>query len=185
MFTQIQNRHILRWWTSLVFTQSELTQMDKSCRAAPSGYKAQMKRVESIDAVLMQEAFQMLWMEMPEQEKLTPTNVECLAVIAAALSYVVPGCEDSLGIAAGKKGASKDKSVVSKQRFAKLTAARTPEEFLRVLRRLLKLIQGKTDPMKLLKDIEQWFVEYQNDHSIATKNRLAVRWAMDYYRAAN
>ena len=183
MLSQKQNHHLFLWWQRLVLPQSQLK--SAGLRPAPSGYRAQLKRADSIDAILMQEAFQLLWAQMPQPETLTASKMECVAVIAASLMYVVPGCEDSLGAAAGKKSGATDKPLVSNLRFSKLMATQTPEEFYRTLRRVLLLIQGRVDPMKLSHDIELWFMEYNNQRSAEARNRLSVRWAMDYFRAAN
>ncbi|WP_236688606.1 type I-E CRISPR-associated protein Cse2/CasB [Photobacterium angustum] len=69
-------------------------------------------------------------------------------------------------------------------RFSQLQAAKTPDELLRTSRRLLKLMKGKVDPLTLAEDIKQWFSEHHHSEFVRAKNRICVKWAMDYYRAA-
>ena len=170
------------WWQSLVLSDAELK--EKHIHSAPSGHKAKLKRAESVDAVLMQDAFRTLWLSLPEKEHHSANNMESWAVIAASLIHVSPGYQDGIAAAAGKKPEKGDKSLVSEMRFSQLQAAKTPNELLRTLRRLLKLMKGKVEPLDLAKNINQWFSEYHQSGLVHAKNRISVKWAMDYYRAA-
>lgn len=182
MLSNTEEKVLRGWWQSLVLSEAELK--EKHLLSAPSGHKAKLKRAESVDAVLMQDAFRTLWLSLPEQESHSANDMECWAVIAASLIHVSPGYQDGIAAAAGNKPEKGDKSLVSEMRFSQLQAAKTPNELLRTLRRLLKLMKGKVEPLALAKDIEQWFSEYHHSGLVRAKNRISVKWAMDYYRAA-
>ncbi|MCD9527871.1 MULTISPECIES: type I-E CRISPR-associated protein Cse2/CasB [Photobacterium] len=182
MLSNTEEKVLRGWWQSLVLSDAELK--EKHLHSAPSGHKAKLKRTESVDAVLMQDAFRTLWLSRPEQEHHSANNMECWAVIAASLVHVSPGYQDGIAAAAGKKPEKSDKSLVSEMRFSQLQAAKTPDELLRTLRRLLKLMKGKVEPLTLAKDIDQWFSEYHHSGLVRANNRISVKWAMDYYRAA-
>lgn len=182
MLSNTEEKVLRSWWQSLVLSEAELK--EKHLLSAPSGHKAKLKRAESVDAVLMQDAFRSLWLSLPEQEHHSANNMECWAVIAASLVHVSPGYQDGIAVVAGKKSENSDKSLVSEMRFSQLQAAKTPDELLRTLRRLLKLMKGKVEPLALAKDIEQWFYEYHYSGLVRANNRISVKWAMDYYCAA-
>ncbi|KUI98084.1 type I-E CRISPR-associated protein Cse2/CasB [Vibrio sp. MEBiC08052] len=172
-----------RWWQSMVLSKDELKKTD--IYPAPSGAKARLKRCDSVDSAMMTEGFRLLWMALPEAftGQAKPQDIECWATIAAALVYITAESETSFARAAGKKG-DNDKSAVSEMRFAQLQAAKTPDEFLRRLRRILQQVKGKVSPLALAQDIEQWFQEHDSMRPHKADKRIAVQWAMDYYRAA-
>lgn len=182
MLSNTEEKVLRSWWQSLVLSEAKLK--EKHLLSAPSGHKAKLKRAESVDAVLMQDAFRTLWLSLPDQEHHSANNMECWAVIAASLVHVSPGYQDGIAVVAGKKSENSDKSLVSEMRFSQLQAAKTPDELLRTLRRLLKLMKGKVEPLALAKDIEQWFYEYHYSGLVRANNRISVKWAMDYYCAA-
>ena len=184
MLKTIESKILLRWWQSLMLSEQELKNSDGYVRPAPSGEKAKLKRASSVEAVMMQDAFRSLWLQLPEDTTKRTEDLERWAVIATVLMYVSPGHVDNLAKAAGHKQEISGKSIVSEMRFSQLQAAKTPNELLRTLRRLLQLIKGKTDPLLLANDIDQWFYEYNQSYPRQVKDRIAVRWAMDYYRSA-
>ena len=55
MLSNTEEKVLRGWWQSLVLSEAELK--EKHLLSAPSGHKAKLKRAESVDAVLMQEAF--------------------------------------------------------------------------------------------------------------------------------
>lgn len=174
---------VLRWWQGMMLSGDELKA--KHIPPAPSGLKARLKRCESIDAAMLSEGFRSLWFSLPPEltENAKPADIERWATIAAALVYVQQSSDASLAAAAGTKG-NGDKSVVSELRFAQLQSAKTADEFLRRLRRILLQIKGKVAVVTLAQDIEQWFIEQNLYRPRKAENRIAVQWAMDYYRAA-
>lgn len=174
---------VLRWWQSMFLTPNELK--EKGNFSAPTAHRAQLKRCESIDAVMLTEGFRALWFALPEEltTAAKSSDIECWATIAAALVYVKNNSKDKLATAAGSK-AEGDKSVVSELRFAQLQDAKTPDDFLRRLRRILQQIKGEISVVYLATDIEQWFSEHYTFKPRKADKRISVQWAMDYYRAA-
>jgi CRISPR system Cascade subunit CasB len=177
-----------RWWQNMVLPPDHLKELRLA--AAPTVFRARLKRCETAEAAMMTEGFRALWFNLPEGITKTPDrnktakNMECWATIAAALADVAPG-EPSKGIAfaAGQKSDG-DKPIVSELRFAQLQAADNPADLLTRLRRILKQIKGQVSPESLIRDIKQWFDEHYAPFPRSAENRIAVRWAMDYYRAA-
>lgn len=174
---------ILRWWQSMFSPAEQLR--EKGIIPAPTAHKAQLKRADGLDAVMLTEGFRTLWLSLPE-EVITagnPQKIECFAVIAAALVQVKNTVSEKLATVAGKKSEG-DKSVVSEMRFSQLLNAKTPDEFSRRLRRILQQVKGEVAVVALAKDIEVWFFEYYGFRPNQPSKRISVQWAMDYYRAA-
>ena len=173
----------LRWWQSLLLAPAQL--QEKGIKAAPTAFKARLKRCENIDAVMLTEGFRALWLALPAEviEHSKAQHIECWATIAAALVHVKKESKTKFALAAGTKGEA-DKAVVSELRFAQLQNAKTPDEFLRRLRRILQQVNNEVSVIDLIADIRQWFAEQNQMQPRKADKRISVRWAMDYYRAA-
>lgn len=188
------NIKVLRWWQSMFLPANQLK--EKGIMPASTAHKANLKRCESSDAVMLTEGFRALWLSLGDDTtsgkypKENARNIECWATISAVLVHVKKDLKDNngkgVGIAqaAGKKGDS-DKSVVSELRFAQLQNAKTPEDFLRRMRRIVQQLKGEVSVVTLAADIQQWFSEHYTLKPRAADKRIAVKWAMDYYRAAS
>lgn len=175
----------LRWWKSMYASASELKK--EGFQAAPTAWKAELKRAESIDAVLLTQGFRALWLSLSSEiteghEKQVGENMLCWAAVAGALVCVSENHTESFAKLAGKK-ADGDKPVVSEMRFAQLQQAQTPDEFLRRMRRILKQLKGKASVTQLAKDTCIWYQELTSNYPRQADKRIAVRWAMDYYQA--
>ncbi len=177
-------RTVLRWWRSMMLTASKLNEFH--ILPASSVHKAQLRRCESADTAMFTEGFRALWFKLSDE--ITQSNnskdIECWATIAVALVYVKSESKNKLAVAAGKKG-NGDKSVVSELRFSQLQNAKTSEEFLRRLRRIIQQVKGDISAVNLAEDIHQWFTEHSQQRPRKAGNRISVKWAMDYYRAAS
>lgn len=175
---------VLRWWQSMNLPSEQLIR--KGIQPAPTLYKAQLKRCTSIDAAMLTDGFRDLWLSLPDEiiSKESAKNIECWACIAAVLVHVKIDDQQKLAQAAGKIGKG-DKSVVSELRFAQLQSAKTPEEFLRRLRRIVHQLRGALSVETLAADIHQWFREHNQLRPRPADKRISVQWAMDYYRAAS
>lgn len=174
---------ILRWWQSMFLPTEQLR--EKGIIPASSSHKAQLKRCESLDSAMLCDGFRALWLSLPESFISTarPEKIECFAAIAAVLVHVKNNSKEKLANIAGKK-TDGEKSVVSELRFSQLQAAKTPDDFVRRLRRILQQVKGEASVIALAKDIERWFAEYYGTWPNQPSKRVAVQWAMDYYRAA-
>lgn len=176
-----------RWWQSMMLSPAEL--QPHHIPPAPTVYKARLRRCATPEAAMLTEGFKALWFSLPveifDQQRgdIVDRNMECWATIAAALVNVKTDTKRDIAYEAGKKEEG-DKSLVSELRFRKLQNAKTPEEFLWRLRRILHQIKGKVSPEQLIDDISQWFAEHNRFIPRKADKRIAVRWAMSYYRAA-
>lgn len=174
---------ILRWWQSMFLPTEQLR--EKGIISAPTAHKAQLKRADGLDAVMLTEGFRALWLSLPEVliTASKPEKMECFAAIAAALVQVKSNVSEKVATVAGKKSDG-DKSVVSELRFSQLQNAKSPDDFIRRLRRILQQVKGEAAVVALAKDIEAWFFEYYGFQPNQASKRISVQWAMDYYRAA-
>ncbi|MDO6564960.1 type I-E CRISPR-associated protein Cse2/CasB [Amphritea sp. 1_MG-2023] len=175
---------VLRWWQSMNLPADQLK--GKGIQLAPTVYKAQLKRCESTDAAMLTEGFRALWLGLGDDmiEKNDVKNIECWASIAAVLAHVKTDSKLKLAQAAGRKGEG-DKSVVSELRFSQLQNAKTTDDFLRRIRRIVQQLKGDVSVIQLAEDIHQWFAEFYQLRPRKADKRISVQWAMDYYRAAS
>jgi CRISPR system Cascade subunit CasB len=176
---------VLRWWQSMNLPPAELS--GKHIQVAPTAYRAQLRRCDSIDAAMLTEGFRALWLKLDESitsGDYADKEIEIWAVIAATLVHVKKNTGQKLAFQAGRK-ADGDRPVVSELRFSQLQSARTPDEFMRRLRRIIIQINGEVSVEELGRDIQQWFYEHNMFRPRRAEKRIAVRWAMDYYRAAS
>ncbi len=176
------------WWQRLVLSPNEVS--EKKLKPVPSGMKAQLKRCETLDAVMLQEGFRELWFSLPqeiqspEKEIREIQNLETWACIAALSTLLKTNSNNNLAQAAGKKNEGSDTPIVSEMRFLKLQNVKTPNEFFMTLRRIIQQVKGDIEPVKLAKDIQAWFREHHDFRPRQATHRIGVRWAMHYYRAA-
>ncbi|WP_338804479.1 type I-E CRISPR-associated protein Cse2/CasB [Xenorhabdus griffiniae] len=174
---------LLRWWESMFLSSEELKK--KEIPPAPTLFKAELKRCQDIEAATLTEGFRALWFSLPEDiiKEAQQQTVMRWAMIAITLVYVKTNTTTNLATAAGTK-TENDKPIVSTHRFAQLQSAKTPDEFIMRLRRILQQLKGQVSVLSLAKDIEQWLREYHQPRAYRANKRLCVQWAMDYYKAA-
>ncbi len=180
----ISRRAVIRWWETMFLPADQLK--EKGLVPAPSAHKAQLRRCESADAAMLSEGFRVLWMSLDDAVKDNAMEQKLVswATIAAVLVHVKRNRSISLAAAAGSKGDG-DKPIVSELRFSKLQNAKTPEDFLRRIRRIVQQLKGELDVKTLADNIHQWFDEFYQFRPRKADKRIAVKWAMDYYRAAS
>lgn len=174
----------LRWWQSMFLPTTQLK--EKGLQAAPTFYKAQLKRCDSINAIMLTEGFRELWLSLPQEiiESTKTSDIECWATLAGALVHVKTDSKNKFSQVAGSKREG-DKSLVSELRFTQLQNAKTPDEFLGCLRRILQQVKNKVSVTALVKDIRQWFDEYHSLRPEQAEKPISVQWTIDYYRAAS
>lgn len=160
------------------------------------GDRARLRRAERAEDVLLTDAFFHFLQQMPEswrEEKPMLTS----AAVAGLLSHIK---EDRQSESKGyqpkdenkpKKMASfaeqmatptkGKKSPMSELRFQQLQKSRTTDDFyLRVLR-AIRLLDGAANIFSLTNDIIHWHREFNYEIDREPANRLAVRWATDYF----
>jgi CRISPR system Cascade subunit CasB len=70
---------------------------------------------------------------------------------------------------------------MSELRFQQLQKSRTTDDFYRLVLRAIRLLDGKVNIPSLANDIIHWHREFDNKIARKPSNRLAVRWATDYF----
>lgn len=173
---------VLQWWQS-IHPHIDSTSLPKK----PSQYRAELKRCKSAEMAILTPGFRALWFNLPEKITKSPISktLECWGTIAVLLAYVKNANDYSIAYAAGLKTDNKEKSVVSELRFAQLQQAKSEEDFLRRARRILNQLNGNVSPIRLMQDTRKWFNEFYQDSLVKSDEKIAIRWAMEYYQAAS
>jgi len=175
-------RVIRQWWQSMNLSVNELS--ERHMKTAGSAQRAVLRRCTSIDAACMTEGFRALWSALGKvDDQPGKIPIEVCAAIAAVLSQIKtdePGL--SFATAAGRQN-EKGRIPVSEMRFARLQDARTLDELVTRVRRLLPLIKHNADVSLLAEHIVDWSRQKASNRLIAPSQRIAMRWAMDYYAA--
>lgn len=149
------------------------------------GDRAMLRRANGPDDVLLTPAFAHFLKFMPAQwmegnrERLTDA-----AFVAAAVAHVKQNDVANRSFARalatpGKESGSN--AAMSELRFQQLQKSRTPEDFFRRINRAVALLGGKANVGSLAEDILLWLRESRYGPAGKPQDRLAVRWATDYY----
>lgn len=164
-----EKKKLRQWWDEL----------DKN-----RGDRAQLRRAETPEDVLLTPAFAHFLNMMPARWsgnaliKLTDS-----AAVAAVLSRVKEREGDSSfakALALPKQQGS-DRPAMSELRFQQLQKSRTEEEFFRRLCRAVRMLGDRANIVSLAEDILHWLLESRAELAFRPQDRLAVRWASDYY----
>jgi len=165
--------------------------------------RARLRRAESPEDILLTDAFFHFLNKMnqvsPDWSTAKPMLIS--ASIAGALSQVKSNKQipsklyNSKATEGMKKLASfaeqlasplegKSKAPMSELRFQQLQKSPTIEDFYRRIIRAIGLLGGNVNIISLANDIIHWHKEFEHqiNHHQPT-NRLAVRWATDYFTA--
>ena len=129
-----------------------------------------------------------------EPEKMSTTMKVLIGVVfvalVAALAAQVKTIDDRQTFAAQLGQKTGDTPVMSRLRFARLSAVKTPDELLRQLRRAISLLHGSVNLLSLAEDIFRWCRE--QDDLLNHRRRqqrpiefIRIRWALDYYQAGD
>ncbi|PUA30069.1 MAG: type I-E CRISPR-associated protein Cse2/CasB [Cellvibrio sp. 79] len=154
------------------------------------GDRAQLRRASNPDDVLLTSAFAHFLKAMPDSwvegktGKNTSLSMSDMALIAAVIARVKsePQKADTTfarSLATPKENGSK--AVMSELRFQQLQKSRSPEDFFLRVCRAVNLLSGKVNVVSLADDIAHWLIEFRYGPASKPEDRLAVRWASDYY----
>lgn len=152
------------------------------------GERAELRRSETLDAVLLTEGFRNLWQALAQTGQRRERDMLAWACVAAALAEVreQPTAKDmTFARRLGEQKEKTGKPYMSEMRFAQLQKSRSGDDFLRRLRRALALVNKTAPVLSLADNILHWFHEQQGNQSTRPMDRLAVRWATDYFTAVN
>lgn len=152
------------------------------------GDRAQLRRAVVADDILLTPAFARFLQVMPPRWSANKPWLPLTdsAMVAAVLARVKASHKnDSIGFARAlalpKEGGSK--AVMSELRFQQLQKSRSEEDFFRRICRAVALLDGRVNIIPLAADILHWLSEFRQGPAEKPMDRLAVRWASDYYSA--
>ena len=157
------------------------TRLDKN-----RGDRARLRRAERAEDVLLSNAFFTFHGQMPDffPEKLfEKQKIFTGAAVAGLLSHVKEHkqsgsfAQQLATPVAGKSGTPP----MSELRFQKLLRSRNTDDFYLRIIRAIRLLDGKVNIISLANDILHWHREFNNQPDRNPANRLAVRWATDYF----
>ena len=145
------------------------------------GDRAVLRRATAPDDVLLTAAFgRFLKRVLPDwsEGKVPITDAAMVAAVVAGVEHI-EGRTFAAALAADNN--SKGRAVMSELRFQQLQKSRSPEEFFIRIRRALNLLGREVDIVSLADDVSDWLKEHRFGPASKPEQRLAVRWANDYY----
>ena len=146
------------------------------------GDRAVLRRAEKPDDVLLTPAFAHFLQKMPDEwSDNSQIRLTDAALVAAVIARVKKQRDEGFAksLALGKKKESK--AAMSELRFQQLQKSHSPEEFFTRLRRAVDLLDRAVNITSLANDILHWLGEHRFGPASRPHERLAVRWASDYY----
>ncbi|HWV16180.1 MAG TPA: type I-E CRISPR-associated protein Cse2/CasB [Cellvibrio sp.] len=158
------------------------------------GDRAQLRRAANADDILLAPAFAHFLQAMPHSwvngktSKGVFLSISDMAIIAAVLARVKSEPQKADMTFAKSLAAPKEsggKASMSELRFQQLQKSRTPEDFFTRICRAVNLLGGKANIASLADDIVHWLIEFRHGPASKPEDRLAVRWASDYYAVFN
>jgi CRISPR system Cascade subunit CasB len=162
------------------------------------GDRARLRRAERPEDILLTDAFFHFLEQMSENWR-EKNSMFTSAAVAGLLAHVK---EDRQTLSKGYQPKDKkkprkiasfaeqlatpikgEKPSMSELRFQQLQKSRTTDDFYRRVLRAIRLLDGKVNISSLTNDIIHWHQEFENQIDPKPFNRLAVRWATDYFTA--
>lgn len=176
------------WWQRLTLDPMELKAFT-TLPARPRGVRAALRRCDSVESVLLTEAFRHLWAQLPQPAHQTDAQRDvrlqqwaCIALVLAEVRAETPNA--TLGGQLGKQKQETGKPLMSELRFQQLMDCRSPMELVQRLRRALALIDKRGVSVVYLADnIALWWREYQGRPASSPTKRLGFQWANNYFDA--
>ena len=152
------------------------------------GERAQLRRVSNSDDVLLSSAFVRFLRQMPGYWGVAPggkgIGLTDAAMVASVLARVKePDKSHSFATSLAQPKEKGGKAVMSELRFQQLQKSRTEQEFFTRMCRAVDLLGGKVHILSLADSILHWLTEFRSAPASRPQDRLAVKWAMDYYAA--
>lgn len=159
---------------------------DDGDRGGNRGDRACLRRAETPEDILLTDAFFHFLRQMPDgfpQKVSDDQRLPVAATIAGLLAHVE--VNDASAHFATQLGSAKDKTKppMSELRFQQLQKSPTVEDFYRRMLRAIRLLGKTANVVSLANDIIHWLKEFNQPIGRYPKDRLAVRWATDYFTA--
>lgn len=153
--------------------------------------RAELRRCTDPDQVLLVGAFMRLAralqrLEAGKQKPRFADDATAYALLAGLLAHVETDLKDgsSFGAQLGETDKA-DRAQMSALRFARLQTASAEADFFQLARRAIQLIGKKADVVMLADELLAWVCEFRGYQPDKPKDRLRVRWATEYFTAAN
>lgn len=176
------------------------------------GHRAKLRRAGNADDIMMMEPFfYFLHFRSPEQGQLSkiwkePKHLHVAALVCGLLARVKTISTDELKkneinedqddfnknnhtakfaeqLARPKKNGNQ--AVMSEVRFQKLQKSDSVDVFYINMSRAINLLNGNVHIQSMVDDILHWYREFQSGLDKEPQNRLAVRWATEYFTTLN
>lgn len=160
------------------------------------GDRARLRRAERPEDVLLTAAFFNFMKQMPDNWR-SKDRLFTNAAVAGLLSHVK---SDRQVLSRGYQPKDKDKTKntasfaeqlatpakskkppMSELRFQQLQKSRTTTDFYRRILGAIRLLDAQVNIASLSNDIIHWHREFDNQINQKPANRLAVRWATEYF----
>ncbi|MEA3253178.1 MAG: type I-E CRISPR-associated protein Cse2/CasB [Pseudomonadota bacterium] len=184
-----------RWWQRLTLDEAMLKRYTKQ-RPHPRGVRAALRRCESIEQVMLTEAFRHLWFALEARVWLNdqsgdhPTmrnhRLETWATIAAIVAELRDEAFDvPLARRLGEnRPNTADTPRMSDLRFQQLLDCHTPEELIRRFRRALKLADNTgVSVVRLADNVALWHREQRGQYRPEATERFAFVMSDGYFKA--
>ncbi|HCH7569876.1 TPA: type I-E CRISPR-associated protein Cse2/CasB [Escherichia coli] len=152
---------------------------------AKRGNRASLRRSTTVNDVCLSEGFRSLLMQTHTLWKIEAQEWRFTALaLVAAVSANVKAIDERQPFAAQLA------AVMSKGRFTRLSAVKTPDELLRQLRRAVRLLNGSVNLDSLAEGVFRWCQESDDLLNHHRRQQLPtefirIRWALEYYQAGD
>lgn len=181
-----QRRRLLVWWARLHGHHSLLKQLvgEGGPPSFPPAQRAELRRCHTVDDVLLTEGFRNLWFSLDTETQKNEADMLAWGMVAGALADVRQhDASNSFAAALGSQKEKTGKPYASELRFAQLQKSDGMDSLLRRCRRSIALLGGTVNVTSLADGILHWAREHQGTTTSTANQRLAVRWATDYFTA--
>lgn len=147
------------------------------------GDRAVLRRASNPDDILLSPAFANFLKRMPPNwlngERMQYTDAAMVAAVVARIK--AHNEKQSFAKSLAAPSGDKAKSPLSELRFMQLQKSHSEQEFFTLICRAIQMIGGQVNIISIAEDILQWLLESRQGHARKPQQRLAVRWANDYY----
>lgn len=175
-----QKSPLLTWFDAMHLPVEELRA--RNIFPISRGDRAILRRADTIEKILLSDAFRRLWFSLKEEENSAEKiSAEDWAVVASVLANLKANDEDAFAVRAGKSEKGGDRPAVHPLRFQQLLAARDTDELLKRLRRQLPLIDSRCHVCRLADDLLAWQAQLRDSAFVKNDERIPIRWALAYY----
>lgn len=165
LYREDERNKLVNWWKSLDEYRGE---------------RAMLKRAACAEDILLSPAFARFLKSMPPGWS-EPYRLFDSAMVAGLVARIKNPDDHPFAVALAKPKKNSDKAAMSELRFQQLQKSRTADEFYLRMSRALALLDGKANIVSIADGVLHWLKEQRHGVDKTPQERLAVRWATDYY----